>query len=118
MPVGKHSGSVAREPCYLILETAHAHGWLLILSILYIHAQLVENRFSKTWLLFPIGHEDSLVPLSYDPPGTAGAELVRNSSLSPCMIRPVVWGGGIAGLRPDRSYRFFQRTPSLVSSTR
>ena len=39
---------------------ARTDAMMFILSILYIHVQLVENRFSKTWPLFPIGHEDSL----------------------------------------------------------
>ena len=86
---------------------------LFILCILCIHVQLVENRFSTTWPLFPIGHEDSLFhPRMIRPAGGArhpGARASRPHALPspaaqfPPMLQPATLPAGTAWALPKQS---------------
>ena len=51
---------------------------LFILSILCIHVQQVENRFSTTWPLFPTGHEELLFHSRMIRPAGRGPDLFES----------------------------------------
>ena len=74
---------------------------LFILCILCIHVQLVENRFSTTWPLFPIGHEDSLFhPRMIRPAGGARHEGARASRPHPSPLATADFQCNAAGSHP------------------